>query len=273
MNLLKKLIINADDYGISPEVNAATEQLALAGRLGGASVLVNGSCCHAALDFLRCNPQVGAGIHLNAIEGQPLSSSQKIFPILNEQGTFVGIAVLLKRWLLHPQAITVAVEIEWRAQIEFLLQAGIRITNADSHQHLHAFPLAYRLAVRLCHEFEIPALRIPLERHSRPGRTMAALALRASLFGARLLQTRTGLKSNDHFLGFRRAGAYDSESLINDLTLLPPGVTELALHPSTKDSIPYPNLRGDAERRAILHDEFPAHLKRLGIELINWGDL
>lgn len=273
MNLPKKLIINADDYGVSPEVNAATEQLALAGRLGGASVLVNGSCCHTAMDFLLCNPQVGAGIHLNAIEGQPLSSSPKIFIILNEQGSFVGIAALLKRWLLHPQTVTAAVEIEWRAQIEFLLRAGIRITHADSHQHLHAFPLAYRLAVRLCHEFQIPALRIPLERHSRPGRTMAALALRTSVFGARLWQTRTGLKSNDHFLGFRRAGAYDAESLIRDLALLPPGVTELALHPSTKDNLPYKNLRGDVERRAILHDEFPTHLKRLGIELIGWGDL
>ncbi len=273
MNLPKKLIINADDYGVSPEVNAATEQLALAGRLGGASVLVNGSCCHTAMDFLLCNPQVGAGIHLNAIEGQPLSSSPKIFIILNEQGSFVGIAALLKRWLLHPQTVTAAVEIEWRAQIEFLLRAGIRITHADSHQHLHAFPLAYRLAVRLCHEFQIPALRIPLERHSRPGRTMAALALRTSVFGARLLQTRTGLKSNDHFLGFRRAGAYDAESLIRDLALLPLGVTELALHPSTKDNLPYKNLRGDVERRAILHDEFPTHLKRLGIELIGWGDL
>ncbi len=273
MNLLKKLIINADDYGVSPEVNAATEQLALAGRLGGASVLVNGSCCPASLDFLRQNPQVGAGIHLNAIEGKPLSTSPKISAILNEQGSFGGISALLKRWLLHPQIVTAAVEIEWRAQIEFLLQAGISITHADSHQHLHAFPLAYRLAVRLCHEFQIPALRIPLERHSRPGRTIASLALRTSLFGARLLQPKTDLKSNDHFLGFRRAGAYDADSLINDLALLPAGVTELALHPSTKDNLPYKNLRGDAERQAILHDEFPAHLERLGIELISWGDL
>ncbi len=270
MNLPRRLIVNADDYGACPEVNAAVEQLASAGILGGASVLANGGSWREAAAFLRDHPGLSAGIHLNAVEGRPVSTAPAIRAITGEDGSFVGLAALIKRWMLRPIAVSRAVETEWRAQIERLVRSAVRLTHADSHQHLHAFPPAYRCAVSLCREYRIPALRHPRERGARPERRATSFALRASLGISRAVAPCAGLRHNDHFLGFQRAGGYGLAELIEDLRRMPNGLTEIALHPSREDGVPYPNLCGDRERQALLDDSFLAQIKRLGIELTSW---
>jgi len=77
MNSSKKLIINADDYGACSKVNLAVEQLALTGRLSGVSVLANGDGWAQAVNFLRDHSELSAGVHLNVVEGQPISAVHK----------------------------------------------------------------------------------------------------------------------------------------------------------------------------------------------------
>jgi chitin disaccharide deacetylase len=267
---VKRLILNADDYGLCEAVNAAVERLIVTQRLTSVSVLANGVSVPTALKFLRQHPHTDAGIHLNAVEGVPLQPHRLL---VNDKGVFVGLPELLKRWLRHPWAMTRAVESEWRTQIETLLQAGLTLYHADSHQHLHGFPLAYPLAVRLCREYKIPALRWPREKHSAPARRSSGVALNAALFTSSLLTPDSHLRHNDHFLGFRHAGHYDQAALLRDLALLPDGVTEVALHPSAQANFPYPAYRGDWEMNALLDDEWPEHLRRLGIQTIGWRDL
>ncbi len=271
---MKQLILNADDYGLCEAVNAAIEQLITAQRLTSASVLANGASVKAAISFLLQHSHVDAGIHLNAVEGVSLVAHPLL---INDQGVFIGLSALLKRWVRHPWAMTRAVETEWRAQIETLQQAGLTLHHADSHQHLHGFPFAYHLAVKLCCEYKIPALRWPCERHSAPARRLSGAALNAALFTSRftssLLTPDSRLRRNDHFLGFRHAGHYDQAGLLRDLALLPDGVTEVALHPSTQANVPYPAYRGDCEMNALLDETWPHHLQRLGIQIIGWRDV
>ncbi len=271
MNWSKRLIINADDYGICREVNAAVEQLATASLLGGVSVLANGEWWAQAVEFLRLHPELSAGIHLNAVEGSPITASHEVKAIIGEQGSFVGLGALLKRWMLHPVSVSRAIETEWRAQIERILQSNVRLTHADSHQHLHAFPPAYRCAVRLCHEYRIPALRQPCENGVKPMRQMSSFALRRSLSIARAITPRTALRHNDCFLGFRRAGAYGIAEMIADLQVASDGLIEVALHPSIEDGVPYHNFRGNRERRALLDPSLFNQIKRLGIEITTWN--
>ena len=270
MNSPKRLIINADDHGACRAVNAAVQQLAAAGLLGGVSVLANGRWWLEAADFLRDHPEVSAGIHLNAVEGRPVSAAPAIPAITGANGLFVGLRALLKSWMLRPLAVGRAVETEWRAQIERLMRSGVMLTHADSHQHVHAFPPAYRCAVRLCREYRIPALRHPRECGTRPERRASSLALRISLALSRAVAPRTALRHNDHFLGFQRVGGYGLAQLIEDLRRMPNGLTEIALHPSSEDGVPYLNLCGDRERQALLDDSFRVQIERLGIELTTW---
>jgi predicted glycoside hydrolase/deacetylase ChbG (UPF0249 family) len=273
MNLSKRLIINADDFGACREVNMAVMQIARAGILGGASVLANGMCWQQAVDFLRDNLELSAGIHLNVVEGRAISAAPEVRIITDRDGSFPGLSALLKRWILRPLAVSRAVEIEWRAQIEKLMRAGVWLKHADSHQHLHAFPPAYCCAVRLCQEYGIPALRHPCEKGSLPIRRKSALALQTSLSISQQVARHTRLRHNDNFLGFRRVGAYGVTELIEDLRRIPKGLTEIALHPSIKDGIPYPKLNGDLERKALLDDSLPGRIKRLGIELTTWSTI
>jgi len=270
MNSLKRLIVNADDYGVCREVNAAIEQLAEAGLLGGVSVLANGAAWEQAANFLRDHPAVSAGVHFNAVEGRPVSTAPEVNLLTGADRKFAGLAGLLKRWMLRPIAVSRAVEIEWRAQIERLLQARVRLTHADSHQHLHAFPPAFRCAARLCGAYGIWALRWPRECSGAPTRRAGTLALSASLTTSRAITAGTALRHNDHFLGFKRAGVYGLAELVEDLAALPDGLTELALHPSVADGMPYHQLRGDTERRAMLNASFLDHLARLKIERLTW---
>src|SRR5262252_5616138 len=149
MNSSKKLIINADDYDACSKVNLAVEQLALTGRLGRVSVLANGDGWPQAVNFLRDHSELSAGVHLNVVEGQPISAVHEVRVLANKEGSFVGLRALLRRWLLNPAGVSSVVE------IERLMRARVKITYVDSHCHLRAFPLAYQIAEKLCHEYGI----------------------------------------------------------------------------------------------------------------------
>jgi len=268
----RRLIINADDYGLCREINDAIEELAEAGMLGGVSVLANGGCLGQSICYLSQHPHLCAGVHLNAVEGDPISAFSEVEFITDRKGAFLGLPGLLSRWMLQPRAAARAVEMEWRAQIERLLSAGIKLYHSDSHQHVHAFPPAFECAVRLCREYGIPALRIPNERVRDSLRFVGTLALRSSLALSTLATSTQGLHCNDHFLGFRRAGHYTAATLLADISSLPVGLTEVAIHPSARDSVPYAGYEGGQEKTAILDTSFRNGLRKLEINLVSWAD-
>jgi chitin disaccharide deacetylase len=273
MTGLRRVIINADDYGRSSEVNLAIEELALANRLGGISILANGEAFDGAADFLRGHPGLSAGVHLNAVEGKPLGGAAQGAILTDAQGNLAGLNAIVRRWLVRPREVGRAVEIEWRSQIERLLDLGIHLTHADSHQHLHALPAAFEIAARLCREYSIPALRWPRERSAVPLRRASSTILRGSLAIARAVSSHKDLIHNDHFLGFRRVGGYGLPEVLADLREVRSGLTELAIHPSLTDNSPYSSLSGDRERRAILDESLPAEINRLGVALVSWSEV
>lgn len=273
MKSSKKLILNADDYGLCPEVNEAVEMIAAAGRLGGVSILVNGKCFDQAINFLQNNQHISAGIHLNLIEGEPSAPINIVQTLLGRDHCFPGFQGLVQRWVLHPVRVAKEIEIEWRAQIVRLQSAGIKISHADSHQHFHAFPFAYSIALRLCEEYKIPFLRLPNEQRNSSIRSTSSFALRASLTTARFIASPAKIGHNDHFLGFERAGNYDLISLLEDVKSLREGVTELALHPSVRENYPYAGLRGRSELMAVLDDSLAVALANEGCELASWNNL
>src|SRR5205085_10393703 len=112
----------------------------------------------------------------------------------------------------------------------------------------------------LARDYGIAALRLPRERNGLPMRRAASLALDTSLAVSKLLTACEGLHHNDHFLGFKRAGAYASAELLADLRRLPAGLTEIALHPSLNDGVPYPHFLGNRERLALLDKSLPEHI-------------
>src|SRR5258706_5683083 len=204
----RKLIINADDYGLSGEVNDAIENLITAGRLNSVSLITNSWSYEGAVRFLKTRPECSVGVHLNVVEGFAISSSNDVKILLNGNGRFVDLKGLFVQWLKRPFAVTKAVETEWRAQIELLLGDELAPTHADSHQHIHAFPPFWRILVRLCREFNIPAARVPRERNRVGTRRLAAFLLNSSASLSQMIMPARDIIQNEHFLGFKLAGAY-----------------------------------------------------------------
>lgn len=273
LNLLRKLILNADDYGHGLEVNSAIQELAIAKRLGGVSVLANGTGWREAAAFLCSHTDLCAGIHFNAVEGEPVSGSSLVKTLTKKDGTFVPLPALLKRWVRHPAEVSRAIEAEWRAQIERLNHNGVTLKHADSHRHLHAFPPAYRCAVKLCVEYSIPALRWPwpADESAWLRGVASAAALKASLMVSGMVVADGMLIKNNQLLGFQKS--YGMAELRSALKRLPPGVSEFVLHPSTQDGQPYAQLRGNCEREALLDDGLPGYIADLGIEMVSWEQL
>ena len=271
--MTKKLIINADDYGISTEVNDAIENLVMTGDLADVSVLANGWSYESAAAFLRSQPRISVGVHVNVVEGIALSPSNKIEVLMGVHGQFVTLRQIFWRWLMSPLAVVRAVETEWRAQIELMLRDGLVITHADSHQHVHAFPPFWRILTRLCVEYGIPALRFPREQNTIGTRRAAALALGRSATIADMLSRRRSLTTSDHFLGFKRTGGYGETEMAIDLKELKEGVTEMIVHPSLYDGVPYPKMNGEIEFRALQSAGLRNEIESQGVERVTWRDV
>lgn len=269
----KLLIINADDYGICREVNGAIEDLISAGHLKNVSVLANSWHFDQAADFLKSRAGISVGAHLNCVEGFALAPRAQVKILLDNRGEFLSLPRILTRWLRAPFAVARAVEAEWRAQIELLLENDLKIAHADSHQHIHAFPPFWKILLRLCREYKIPAARLPRERNEIKARRLAAFALRHSANVAEAFSPAPALTSNEHLLGFKRAGFYGADAMKEDVKNLRAGVTEMVVHPSLYDAIPYPKMRGALEYEALQSPEFWRQIEDANIEITTWTEI
>jgi predicted glycoside hydrolase/deacetylase ChbG (UPF0249 family) len=268
--MTKKLIINADDYGLCREVNRAIENLVEVGRLQNISILVNSSFYRESVDFLKTHPKCSTGIHLNIVEGAAISAREKGEALLGRNGEFIGLSQLFVRWGYMPRAVAKAVEAEWRAQIELLLKDGLTITHADSHQHIHAFPPFWKILIKLCQEYGISAMRLPREHNKLRRRSMPAFALKQCVDISTALYPGRNLAGNEHFLGFKRAGAYGENEMISDIRSLKDGVTEMTVHPSLDNGVPYSHFRGELEYHALLGSKVWREIEDQNVELVTW---
>ena len=131
-----KLIVNADDFGISRENTDATVALMERGRITSATILANGAAFDAAVAASRSFPGCSFGVHLNLTEGPPLTNSPELTPLLDEEGKFTP-SVFDTR---IGRQLRVGVEREWIRQVERVKSAGVKVSHLDSHQHVHTIP-------------------------------------------------------------------------------------------------------------------------------------
>lgn len=133
----KRLIINADDFGLNSTVNKAILELADSGSITSTTILAN-MVKQPELCLLRNTP-VGTGLHVNLIEGYPVSVARDINTLVNKKGFFYPASQLWTRVLagyVNPQHIKLEIE----AQYKMLIESKITVSHADSHQHLHQYP-------------------------------------------------------------------------------------------------------------------------------------
>lgn len=290
---MKRLIVNADDFGLAESVNRGIVVAHRDGILTSTSLLANGLGFDAAIASSRRLPHLAVGVHLNISGGTPVSPAGRVPTLLDEHGQLhlspLGVWVRI----LTGQISLEDIRSEFRAQILKVFDAGLTPTHLDGHLHIHVLPQLAPIVIALAHEFGIRHVRCPEEnleatlpllwRFERTGiaaleRSAIALAVTSFARSFRERLRKSGLITSDNFYGLVQAGFLDVKMLAALLYLLPKGTTELMCHPgypsSELDSLGGKLARSrEAEVLALSAPEIRETVRALGIRLTNFRDL
>jgi chitin disaccharide deacetylase len=287
VNQAKRLIVNADDFGLTSGVNRAIIEGHTHGAVTSATLMANMPAFDAAVRLAKEHPSLGVGLHINITQGRPVAEASRVASLVNDRGEFWGTSgAILKRMLAGKLKIDEVV-IELRAQIEKALKAGLRLTHVDSHKHTHALPQICVAIVSTIKEYGINAVRAPRERwrFDRDAESFEVIKQSAGAFGisqlcrvsdARL--KKSNLKTPDFFFGVARTGFWTKRWLIDLIERLPAGASELMCHPGYEDAeLDGVKTRLRASRtnelRLLTDPDVVAKLKENGVELINFSSL
>jgi predicted glycoside hydrolase/deacetylase ChbG (UPF0249 family) len=283
--MTKKLIVNADDFGLDGGINEGIILAHQKGILTSATIMANMPGFSQAVELAGRNERLGVGIHLNALRGQPLSSPSRVPSLLNADGCFWSDVFVFLRKLISGRIRPEQVEAEWRAHVEKVLETGIKPTHLDSEKHLHAVPSLFKIACRLAKDFRVPRVRFIHEYCLSPSPAQSLKSWGISLsctFMKKKIQ-ESGIITTDHFSGICRSGRMTVRAWKKVLARLKDGVTEVMVHPGfrTEEVEESQKQRGsyyihknrERELRALLDSEVKACLQAQGIQLIHFGDL
>jgi len=238
--VLKRLIVNADDWGLTPGVNRGIVQGFQHGIVTSASLLVTGSAFEDAVALARNFPALDVGLHLALVEEQAVLPPEALPTLVDKTGRLPGTkAEFFKRALLGRISWD-EVEREIVAQIARFQQTGLRLSHLDSHQHLHMFPPVFQIVTRLIRGMDRVWIRNsagPWRKSPgvRMGRWFQRLGLNLACLWARGLHNPPGLQMQDGIYGFEVSGSLIRSALEQILRKIPDGLYELSCHPGEGD--------------------------------------
>ncbi len=284
-----RLILNADDFGLTPGVNRAIAELHQAHALTSATLMANGAAFDDAVAVAHANPTLGVGCHIVLTDGIPVSHPQSIPTLLGADGkTFRPSLVDFLQALLRGDIREDDIEREAIAQVQKLQRAGIDVTHLDTHKHTHLFPTVTRPLLHLAERCSIGAIRNPFEQSwsLALGHGNRLRRLQVKLLGSLKTQferqpqiRHAQVQTTDGTIGISATGQLDATTLRQILHVLPTeGAFELCCHPGYNDSAldqVTTRLRThrDVERNALL-TELPAlALQPDAPQLIHYGNL
>jgi predicted glycoside hydrolase/deacetylase ChbG (UPF0249 family) len=233
-----RLVVNADDFGLSAGVNRGILEAHAAGVVSSVSVLVNAPGWTDAVRRLRdlgSSPGIGVGLHLNLTMGRPVSWGGSLCDA--RTGRFHSLGALVARACagrLDPGDIA----IECAAQLARLKNAGFVVSHLDSHRHVHILPGVWGAVAETVRNAGVPVLRVPLEPWSVNPVNWRASLKKAALRLAWWVSSRGAapLDRPDRFVGISLQGSRSFLArLLTVLDRLPPGTTELMVHPGYAD--------------------------------------
>ena len=149
-----KLIVNSDDFGLTPGVNRGIIDALKRGLLRSTTAMMNMPAIEMAAGLAKENPELGVGIHLVLTAGRPLLDTHKT--IVDEKGNFLKNAVLTKKTDVDVEEVYA----EYVAQMEkYIKLFGHKPTHIDGHHHTHALPQTIEATRRLAKAYDIKYVR------------------------------------------------------------------------------------------------------------------
>jgi predicted glycoside hydrolase/deacetylase ChbG (UPF0249 family) len=237
-----RLIVNADDFGMTRGVNRAILELHQAGALTSATLMARAAATDEAIELARAMPSLSVGCHVVLVDGESVSRLRKS---LAPDGYFYPTLGAFLRALFSASIREADIYIETLAQIQFLQQRGVQLTHIDTHKHTHMFPQVLRPVLQAARACEIRAVRNPFEpKWSIAATPDAPFVRRVEVRVLRMLAGRfrrivaeEGFTTTDGALGVLATGTLDASTVGSLLRALPAeGTYELVTHPGYNDA-------------------------------------
>lgn len=274
---MRELVVNADDWGAGTSVHEAVVRAHETGVVTSASVVVVGPEAEAAMRYAAARKTLGAGIHLALTEwpsAEPGAWTERGFRHERMPEDYHRLAFALVRL----RDVASLVETEWRAQYRRFVEFGLGPpVHADSHQHIHLWPVLWPVFLKLATEFGVRFVRVPRLGASpwrvetgRFSRMPAAWALSA-VSGARHPDVEShGLRTTDRVVGFMSGGGVDTNTAFRIVDSLPVGLTEWIAHPGATWT--RPKEKGEKETRVLCDPELARKMSDGGVRLVNFAE-
>ncbi|MGG0187480.1 chitin disaccharide deacetylase [Bacillus rhizoplanae] len=156
-----RLIVNADDFGLTRGVNHGVIDAHVNGLVNSTTMMMNMPGVEHAVQLAKEYKTLGVGVHLVLTAGKPLLSD--VPSLVKEDGSFHSQSTI-REGKINPDEVWR----EWTAQIEKFLSYGLIPTHLDSHHHVHALPILHDVLERLAEKYHIPVRRFEQDRAVRP---------------------------------------------------------------------------------------------------------
>ena len=234
----RQLIVTADDFGAAPPVNEAVEIAHREGILTAASLMVGAPGAADAVARAKRLPTLRVGLHLVLVEGRPTLPAAQVSHLVGRDGLFsTDMARAGATMFFHPAARRqLAAEIA--AQFQAFADTGLRLDHVNAHKHFHLHPTIAGLILKIGARHGMTAARVPVEPRDVIARIDGHAVPPDPLFDAmgRLARgrfRRAGVTIPDQVFGLFWSGAMTTARVQGLIEALPPGLTEIYLHPAT----------------------------------------
>ena len=271
MSARRRLVVNADDFGFTPDVNAGIVEAHRRGILTATTLMANGGAFDDAVRLARETPALDIGCHLVLVGGRSVLTGETLSATVGQ----LLLSLARRRLRLYD---------ELAAQVRRVIAAGLQPTHLDTHKHTHLAPAVLEAVVRVARDFEIRWVRRPFDLPmdglaGAPRLTRLANRSLGLLRGRvqRMLEAH-GCRTVDHFAGFQLTGRLGAAELIALAAALPEGSTELMCHPGyLTDALRHAPTRLKESRQreleALTAPEVRRAFERHGIELVTFAGL
>lgn len=281
---MKRLIVNADDFGLHSSVNHGIIEGYEKGCIRSTSFVAAGVAAEEAAELAKKNPGLGVGIHLTLVAERPVLPPSQVPSLIGENGYLLpNHAAFICRYMTGGICMEQLYS-ECEAQILRAMEMGVRLTHIDSHQHLHVLPGVIRMVLSLAKKYGFTKMRLPAEPFlftggypTSAGRYMAKCGLTSCARIVKGAIRRAGIMTPDSFFGMLAGGHLYTPHFLSMLRALPEGVSEIMVHPGKDnrvlDDIYHWAYHWEEELASVTSAEAMKMIEERQIRLISYEEL
>ena len=270
----RRLIVNADDFGLTSAINHAVIRAHQEGILTTASLMVNGRSCDEAVALARENPRLGVGLHLSLVCGRSTLPPAEIPGLVDDKYNFSDHPAWSGfRYFFQP-GLRRQLQSEILGQFEKFRLTGLSLDHVNGHLNLHLHPTVFNILQHHDGDWGIRRFRLTRDPFWLNARLAAgqwlyrlthALVFNLLSWRARPVLDRRGIRHTGAVFGLLQNGRVCEDYVLKLLPRLPAGDSELYSHPSLDEF--------KHELDAFVSPRVKAQVAQSGIELIRYQDL